>query len=820
MSRHRNVRALNAEEEFEGYDDVYGHSYDDGEFGVSPGTAGQFLYNRDKSNVTFASVMGAKESIEEEPENLEANDVFTGRRREPSGESSGSGGGGGGGNASSSFGAKLLRTPMRARKTSQEFVRPQLSQADEVRLSSCVEEIQNVLGDSVPDWSIIDAVVAHNFDFEKSLDFLLKSQQGDATAEDDEEPLDQSPSSSSSSRTTAAMSVGGSGARLFPSTSDLPPLTPPPLPASHFLSASSDLSHSPKVVLASPKPQRSAKRGRQARKSGGEEDRRADPSGSSSVSKDDDDIAATFGGDSTSARTLLLVDDEGLESVGDGYQTPTKQLKAIERLKLDDESGSRTPTGYSSDNERDGTSTPPPDGGVGGAVTPSRRLRDRLKMLERYAERTKETKSTINLVVVGHVDSGKSTLMGHLLYKTGNVTKKAMHKFEQDSKKVGKASFAYAWVLDETEEERNRGVTIDVAQSKFETDKQSINLLDAPGHRDFIPNMITGAAQADAAIMVVNSTRGEFESGYDAGGQTREHGLLVRSLGVQQIIVAVNKLDTVNWEQRRYDEIVKKMYIFLKQIGYKESDISFVPCSGLLGENLTSGSAPPELVSWYGADGLSLLQRVDELQPPERAVDKPLRLCISDVFKGMGSGICVAGKIEAGSATGGDRALVMPACQTAIIKLVAIDDVPTDYGFAGDQVVITLTGVNETALNVGSVICDPEDPIKVASHFVARVVVFNINFPLTQGYPLVFHCKSYNEPCVLKKLIALVNKATGEETKRRPKCLTKGASALVEVAFPRPVCVELYKDMKELGRFMLRCGDKTIAAGMVTSIIA
>lgn len=814
MSRHRNVRALNADEEFEGYDDVYGHSYDDAEFGVSPGTAKQFLFNRDKSNVTFANVMDAKESIEEEPDNLEASDVFPDRRREPSGESSESS------NVSSSretFGSKLPPKSMRSRKTSQEFVRPQLSQPDEVRLNSCVEEIQNVLGDSVPDWTIIDTVVAFNFDFEKSLDFLLRQQQGDAS--DDIDDAFSESATSPTSGGAVAMRMDAPAPRLFPSSADLPPtsfLPPPTSPRFPLLPSSSDLGGSPKaspkVVLASPraspKPQRSAKRGRHAKL-------RADDDGAkvrtdSPAFKDDDEIASTFGCGSTLRKTELI-DDDGLESVGDGCRTPTMQLRGIERLRLEDEGVTS-----GSEDERD-VSTPPPHGGS--VRTPNRRLKERQRKMDKYAERTKEAKNVVNLVVVGHVDSGKSTLMGHLLYKTGNVTKKAMHKFEQDSKKAGKASFAYAWVLDETEDERSRGVTIDVAQSRFETEHQSINLLDAPGHRDFIPNMITGAAQADAAIMVVNSTRGEFESGYDAGGQTREHGLLVRSLGVTQIIVAINKLDTVDWDQKRYDEILKKMSTFLKQIGYKETDISFVPCSGLLGENLTKGSAPPELSSWYGADGPSLLESIDFLQPPERSIDKPLRLCVSDIFKGIGSGICIAGKIEAGAVTGGDRALVMPACQTAVIKSVAIDDLPMDYGFAGDQVVVTLTGVNETALNVGSVICDPDEPIKVASHFVARVVVFNINFPLTQGYPLVFHLKSYNEPCVLKKLIALVNKATGEETKRRPKCLTKGASALVEVAFPRPVCVELYKDMKELGRFMLRCGDKTIAAGMVTSII-
>lgn len=198
---------------------------------------------------------------------------------------------------------------------------------------------------------------------------------------------------------------------------------------------------------------------------------------------------------------------------------------------------------------------------------------DKKQLLKQYEEHT-AGKDVLNLIVIGHVDSGKSTLMGHLLYQLGQVSKKTMHKYEQESKKIGKSSFAYAWVLDETEEERSRGITIDVAQTKFETDKKIIYLMDAPGHKDFIPNMITGATQADSAILVINSITGEFETGFDAGGQTREHSLLVKSLGISQIIVAVNKMDMCDWSKDRFLDICKKLGNFLvKQCGFKENDI-------------------------------------------------------------------------------------------------------------------------------------------------------------------------------------------------------------------------------------------------------
>ncbi|XP_048700454.1 HBS1-like protein isoform X3 [Caretta caretta] len=431
-------------------------------------------------------------------------------------------------------------------------------------------------------------------------------------------------------------------------------------------------------------------------------------------------------------------------------------------------------------------------------------------------EKRQEGKQLLNLVVIGHVDAGKSTLMGHLLYLLGNVNKRTMHKYEQESKKAGKASFAYAWVLDETGEERERGVTMDVGMTKFETKTKVITLMDAPGHKDFIPNMITGAAQADVAILVVDASRGEFEAGFETGGQTREHGLLVRSLGVTQLAVAVNKMDQVSWQQERFQEITSKLGQFLKQAGFKESDVAYIPTSGLGGENLVTSCRSSELTEWY--KGKCLLEQIDSFKPPQRSVDKPFRLCVSDVFKDQGSGFCVTGKIEAGYIQTGDRLLAMPPNETCTAKGITLHDEPVDWAAAGDHVSLTLTGMDIIKINVGCIFCGLKEPIKACIRFRARVLIFNIDVPITKGFPVLLHYQTVSEPATIRRLLSILHKSTGEVTKKKPKVLTKGQNALIELQTQRPVALELYKDFKELGRFMLRYSGSTIAAGVVTEI--
>uniref|UniRef100_A0AAY4CKU0 HBS1-like protein n=1 Tax=Denticeps clupeoides TaxID=299321 RepID=A0AAY4CKU0_9TELE len=499
-------------------------------------------------------------------------------------------------------------------------------------------------------------------------------------------------------------------------------------------------------------------------------------------------------------------------------QLETEVLPKVARMTV---SGKKQTMGFEvPSNEENGVPSPSLLGGADEAPPPATPRpagsnKNQLNVREEL-EKRQGGKPLLNLVVIGHVDAGKSTLMGHLLYLLGNVNKRMMHKYEQEAKKAGKASFAFAWVLDETGEERDRGVTMDVGMTKFETNSKVVTLMDAPGHKDFIPNMITGAAQADVAVLVVDASRGEFEAGFEAGGQTREHGLLVRSLGVTQLAVAVNKMDQVNWQQERFQEIVSKLGHFLKQAGFKDSDVSYVPTSGLSGENLTTRSSVPELTSWYKAP--CLLEQIDSFRPPQRSLEQPFRLCVSDVFKDQGSGFCVTGKIEAGFIQTGDRVLAMPPNETCTVKGITLHDEPLDWAASGDHVTLSVTGMDIIKINVGCIFCDPKEPIKVCSRFRARILLFNIELPVTQGFPVLLHYQTVSEPATIRKLVSVLHKSSGEVLKKKPKCLTKGQNAVVEIQTQRPVALELYKDYKELGRFMLRYVGSTIAAGVVTEV--
>lgn len=340
-------------------------------------------------------------------------------------------------------------------------------------------------------------------------------------------------------------------------------------------------------------------------------------------------------------------------------------------------------------------------------------------------------KEALNIIVCGHVDAGKSTLMGHLLVKLGQISNKQLHKIKQEAAKANRQSFWLAFVLDELEDERERGVTMDIARASFETNHKVINILDAPGHKDFIPKMIGGTSQADAAIMVVDASPGEFEAGYERSGQTREHGMLLRSIGVQQIIVAINKMDMVNWDMERFNKISQTMKEFFTKAGIKERSLSFIPVSGYHGHNLTD-KYNNELVSWY--TGLTLLEQINSFSAPQRKIDAPFRMTVSDVFKGSGSNVMVEGRIFTGGVQNLDRLLLLPNNDVAVVKEIQLNDNSVPCAFAGDLVILALSGIELNAVYKGNAFSSPDRPIKCTNCFESRIVIFATKVPITNGY--------------------------------------------------------------------------------------
>lgn len=439
-------------------------------------------------------------------------------------------------------------------------------------------------------------------------------------------------------------------------------------------------------------------------------------------------------------------------------------------------------------------------------------------------------KKAVSIVVIGHVDAGKSTLMGRLLYGLGRLDEKTRRANERGSSKAGKSSFSWAWGLDGLTEERERGITMDIAQQFFNTRHRQITVLDAPGHKDFIPNMISGASQADCALLVVDAATGEFEAGFERGGQTREHVLLVRSLGVSQVIVAVNKLDQVGWTRVRYEEIESTLRPFLAQSGISPSKTSFVPVSATLGVNLIGreGEDAKHLNEWYS--GPTLVDCLDKMEPPARDHTRPFRLPISNIFKTRSmSGVYIAGRIAGGIVQIGEKVRVMPGDDsvTGIVQSIEVEEASVKWAMAGTNVTIALANIDPINLNIGSVLCFPGETVPLAVVFTARIIVFDIAVPITAGTSVELFNQSRDVPATTSKLLSLIDRTTGEVKKKNPRVLTKNASAEVEISLRsagntaglKGIPLEQFSTNKDMGRVLLRRGGETIAAGIVLEIL-
>ena len=425
-------------------------------------------------------------------------------------------------------------------------------------------------------------------------------------------------------------------------------------------------------------------------------------------------------------------------------------------------------------------------------------------------------KDKINLVVIGHVDSGKSTSTGHLIYKCGGIDERTIAKFEKEAAETGKASFKYAWVLDKLKAERERGITIDIALWKFQSDKRIFTIIDAPGHRDFIKNMITGTSQADAAVLMIASDVGGFEAGFSKDGQTREHALLAQTMGVKQMVVAINKMDdsSVNYSQARFDEIKGELTIYLKKVGYNVANIPFIPISGWVGDNMIEAS---DNMSWY--NGPTLLAALDALRPPKRPVDKPLRLPLQDVYKIGGIGTVPVGRVETGAIKAGMVVTFGPMNTTTEVKSVEMHHEQVEQALPGDNVGFNVKNLSVKDIKRGYVASDSKnDPCTDTEMFVAQVIVFNHPGQIQNGYTPVLDCHTCHIACKFAKLRSKVDKRTGAVTEDEPQNIKSQDAAMVELIPTKPMVVETFATYAPLGRFAVRDMRQTVAVGVIKEI--
>ena len=423
-------------------------------------------------------------------------------------------------------------------------------------------------------------------------------------------------------------------------------------------------------------------------------------------------------------------------------------------------------------------------------------------------------KEHLNMIVTGHIDNGKSTTMGHFLMDLGVVDERTIAQHAKESEETGKGdTFKYAWVMDNIKDERARGITIDLAFKKFETPKYFFTLIDAPGHRDFVKNMITGASEADCAILVLSAKEGETDTAVAPGGQAREHAFLLKTLGVSQIILAINKMDDSKFSEDAYKSAKEKGEKLVKSVGYKIENVPAIPISGWTGDNLVKKS---ENMPWYS--GKTLLESFDDFKVPEKPTGKPLRLPIQDVYSITGVGTVPVGRVETGTMKPNDKIIVMPSGAVGEIKSIETHHQEMPSATAGDNIGFNLRGIEKKDIKRGDVLGTPDNPPSVAKEFKAQIIVINHPTAIAPGYTPVMHCHTAQVAATISAFESKINPATGAAEEENPKFLKVGDSAIVRIRPVRPTCIETFQEFPEMGRFALRDMGSTIAAGIVKEI--
>ncbi|MCL5252820.1 MAG: translation elongation factor EF-1 subunit alpha [Candidatus Thermoplasmatota archaeon] len=417
-------------------------------------------------------------------------------------------------------------------------------------------------------------------------------------------------------------------------------------------------------------------------------------------------------------------------------------------------------------------------------------------------------KPHLNIVFIGHVDHGKSTLVGRMLFNTKNVDQYLIEKYKKEAEEKGKATFEFAWVMDNLKEERERGVTIDVSHRRFDTPKYYFTIIDAPGHRDFVKNMITGTSQADAAVLVVDAGKGPE-------AQTKEHVFLARTLGVTQLIVAVNKMDSTQppYSQEAFEKTKKAVTDLLKSVRYKVDEIPFIPVSAYVGDNTTE---PSGNLSWWKGD--TLLSSLDKLKEPPKVTEKPLRLPVQDVYTITGIGTVPVGRVETGILKKDMRIIFMPSNKTGEVKSIEMHHEQMEAAYPGDNVGFNVRGIAKTDIKRGDVAGPMESVPTVAKSFVGQIAILNHPSLITVGYTPVFHCHTSQVACTFTELQKKIDPATGGVKEEKPQFLKTGDVAFVKIEPTKPMVIEKASDFPQLGRFAIRDMGQTVAAGVCTEV--
>lgn len=415
-------------------------------------------------------------------------------------------------------------------------------------------------------------------------------------------------------------------------------------------------------------------------------------------------------------------------------------------------------------------------------------------------------KPHMNLIVIGHVDHGKSTLLGRLLYEKGLVDETQIKKFEDMGDK-GK-TFKFAWVFDTTKEERERGLTIDLSHQRFETEKYYFTIIDAPGHRDFVKNMITGASQADAAVLVVAADDGIMP-------QTREHAALAFTLGVGQLVIVINKMDLVGYKQEIYNKIKSELIDLFKGIGYRNPDKwVFVPASAFLGQNVTKQS---DKMDWY--TGPVFMNALDSFVVPEKPTDKPLRVPVQDVYTITGVGTVPVGRVETGILKSGDTLIFEPAGVTGEVKSIEMHHEVIPEAMPGDNIGFNVRGIERTAIRRGDVAGHPKNPPTVVKEFTARIAVLQHPTAVTAGYTPVFHAHTAQVACMITEITQKLDPKTGQVLEEKPEFIKRGEMATIKVTPTKPMVLEKASELPQLSRFAIRDMGMTIAAGVCVDLV-